>query len=41
MQSHLGFTIQPKKDLIYDSELPGYFEEVLNKWRRYSQSSTF
>ena len=30
-----------KKDLIYDSELPGYFEEVLNKWRRYSQSSTF
>ena len=30
-----------KKDLIYDSELPGYFEEVLNKWRRYSQSITF
>ena len=30
-----------KKDLSYDSELPDYFEEVLNKWRRYSQSSTF
>ena len=30
-----------KKDLIYESELPGYFEDVLNKWRRYSQSSTF
>ena len=30
-----------KKELNFDSELPDYFEEVLNKWRRYSSSSTF
>ena len=30
-----------KKELNFDSELPNYFEEVLNKWRRYSSSSTF
>ena len=24
-----------KKELNFDSELPDYFEEVLNKWRRY------
>ena len=30
-----------KRELNFDSELPDYFEEVLNKWRRYSSSSTF
>ena len=30
-----------KKELSFDSELPSYFKEVINKWRRYSQSSTF
>ena len=30
-----------KKELNFYSELPYYFEEVLNKWRRYSSSSTF
>jgi len=30
-----------KKELNFDSELPNYFEEVLNKWRRYTSSSTF
>ena len=30
-----------KKELNLVSELPDYFEEVLNKWRRYSSSSTF
>ena len=35
----LGF-IHPKsgEDLVFDSELPDYFEEVLEKWRRYSGS---
>ena len=29
-----------KKNLSFDSELPDYFEEVLNKWRRYTHSSS-
>ena len=35
----LGF-IHPKsgEDLVFDSELPDYFEEVLEKWRRYTGS---
>ena len=30
-----------KKEVSFDSELPSYFKEVLNKWRRYIKSSTF
>lgn len=29
------------KEISFDSDLPTYFNEVLNKWRRYTQSSTF
>jgi 23S rRNA pseudouridine1911/1915/1917 synthase len=29
-----------KKEMSFDSKLPSYFEEVLEKWRRYSSSST-
>jgi 23S rRNA pseudouridine1911/1915/1917 synthase len=30
-----------EKEVSYDSELPDYFTDVLNKWRRYTKSSTF
>ena len=30
-----------KKEVSFDSELPSYFKEVLNKWRRYINSSTY
>ena len=38
----LGF-LHPtlNKEVNFDSELPDYFLEVLNKWRRYTNSSTF
>ena len=29
------------KEVNFDSDLPHYFLEVLNKWRRYTNSSTF
>jgi len=30
-----------EKKVSYDSELPDYSTDVLNKWRRYTNSSTF
>ena len=29
-----------KKEMSFDSELPDYFDEVLQKWRRYTNSTT-
>ena len=29
-----------KKDVSFDSQLPSYFQELLNKWRRYTKSSS-